>query len=514
MKQFTFFRLTALSLLMTLLLLRAQAQCTIAVNAFTNLSLPASCSYTLLPADLLASGWSCPGGVLVAEIQQGGVWVPANINASHIGQTLNARVRDQISGNFAWCQVKVEDKLPPVLSACTDLYYYCEDNCTAIPNPTISDCSAITINTTDNVFSYPCTSVYSRKVVRQYTVSDAWGNVATCTRSIYYYKRSLSSIVFPPSVTLQVSGTDCTPWCENTSARPAPTTTVSGFNTGSPTIDGSPIFQGVKSPTTCNTVCAADACALNVSYSDVVVPLCNTNRRVDRTWTVSSACSGTVTYLQRIWIFTDGNTSCGWACKRPTGQTQTYNAATGQTTFSWAVPTNTCIVRYDLEYRVKIAGVWQPWVSVSPGTNSYTTSIATGNSVEWRVRTRCNGSVVSTWTSVAFFIAGSLVGDESGAETVNRAEEDVDAFQSEVAAETLVFPNPSEGMIMVQLPRAAAGELALQVSDMQGRNVYNSALPQGTVSFELDLANQPKGLYLLQLLHENGEKVVKTLVLQ
>ena len=66
----------------------------------------------------------------------------------------------------------------------------------------------------------------------------------------------------------------------------------------------------------------------------------------------------------------------------------------------------------------------------------------------------------------------------------------------------------------VQLPRASETSLALQVTDFHGRQVYNTSLPQGTVSFDLDLTKQPKGLYLLQLLHANGEKIVKTVVLQ
>ncbi len=489
-----------------------QAQCTISVNANVNVSLPPTCLYTL-PASALLHSVNCPGGNLVAEILQGGVWVPANLNASHINQSITARVRDTNSGTYAVCTILVQDKTAPVITGCANITVNCEDACQPILAPTISDCSSVTSTLTSSTENLTCASTYSRRITQTYVATDLYNNSSSCTRTIQYVRRAPTTVVYPSNITLQVSGTNCAPWCNNGSGRPSPTPASTGTGQfGSPTIDGSSIFPAVKTPSTCTSPCVSDACQLTVTYADAVVNLCGTNRRIDRTWQVSAACGApaVANYLQRIWIYTDGNTTCGAACGVPYNLSQMYSPLTGTTTFLWSVPTSTCVVRYDIQYRLKVGGVWQPWVTASPGTNSYTATLTTGLQGEWTVRTRCNG-VNSAYAAVKTFTTGisSLV-----AGPAIDTEED-NTFQGDFTDTPVlsVFPNPSQGSMTFGFKEPVGEGSTFQITDLYGRLVYQTPLMEGTLSMDLEMGSQPAGTYIAVWSTPGGEKTVTRFVI-
>ncbi|MBL7782847.1 MAG: T9SS type A sorting domain-containing protein [Saprospiraceae bacterium] len=489
-----------------------QAQCSISVNANVNVSLPSTCVYTV-PVSALLHSVNCPGGNLVAEILQGGVWVPANLNASHINQSITARVRDTNSGTYAVCTILVKDKIAPVITGCANITVNCEDACQPILAPTVSDCSPVTSTLTSTTENLTCASAYSRRITQTYVATDLYNNSTSCTRTIQYVRRAPTTVVYPSNITLQVSGTDCAPWCNNGSGRPSPTPAATGTGQfGSPTIDGSSIFPAVKTPGTCTTPCVSDACQLTVTYGDVVTNLCGTNRRIDRTWQVSAACGApaVTNYLQRIWIYTDGNPTCGAACGVPYNLTQMYSPLTGTTTFLWSAPTSTCVVRYDIQYRLKVGGVWQPWVTASPGTNSYTASLTTGLQGEWTVRTRCNG-VNSAYAPVKAFttgISGLVAGPTIDTEHDNTFEDDF--ADAQVLS---VFPNPSQGAVTFSFKEPVGENCMFNVTDLYGRLVYQTALMEGTLSMDLEMSSQSAGTYIAVWSKPDGEKAVARFVL-
>ncbi len=64
-----------------------------------------------------------------------------------------------------------------------------------------------------------------------------------------------------------------------------------------------------------------------------------------------------------------------------------------------------------------------------------------------------------------------------------------------------VYPNPSDGLFMVEYPEAVSGLTLLRISDMQGRLIRElEAHPQtGLQHFEVDLSAQTAGVYLLEI---------------
>ncbi|MCC6283247.1 MAG: T9SS type A sorting domain-containing protein [Saprospiraceae bacterium] len=508
------FYLLFAALFLLVSLSKARAQCNLTVSSQINVSLPSSCNMQVQPEMALEEAPDCSVDNLAVEILQGGVWVNAHLNATHIGQLLNARVVDLLTLSSVPFLIQVEDNAPPVLSNCNNVVTInCEDACSPSLLPTISDCSAVTLSSSDISIVQPCGSPYSAYVARTYTVTDAYNNSSSCTRTIRYLRRE-GMVVFPSNITLQVSGSNCAPWCGNGAGQPNPTPLSAGSGQfGAPTIDGSPIFAGVKTPETCIIPCVSNMCQQTASYTDVVVNLCGSNKRIDRTWKIVSPCNGITTYTQKINLYTDGNTNCGTACNTPTGLNQFFNFFTHQTMFNWSLPASTCIVRYDIRYRVRIGGVWQPWVTASTTAPFYMAVLPQGVQVNWQVRTQCYG-VHSGYTPTRSFTSGNwLAGraaerDEAAPEVPEVTHLEPESNQNLLS----VFPNPGYDAVTVSLNAPTAGETTLMVTDWQGRIVYQSPLSVGTLSLDLQLGNQPAGAYLVRLIQSDGKSAVETFV--
>ena len=94
----------------------AQLNC----NNLINISLDEDCSSCIGADDVLEGGpYHCYDDYIV-ELDKtlpygNGPWVPGCLNASDIGKTYQVRVTDPETGNKCWGNVKVEDKLAPVL---------------------------------------------------------------------------------------------------------------------------------------------------------------------------------------------------------------------------------------------------------------------------------------------------------------------------------------------------------------------------------------------------------------
>ncbi|MDO8368173.1 MAG: HYR domain-containing protein [Saprospiraceae bacterium] len=98
-------------------------------NDLVYVSLDASCSYCLGADGVLEGGpYGCYDDYIV-EVDKtlpygNGPWVPACFNNSDVGKTYQVRVTDPATGNKCWGNVKIEDKLPPVL-VCPDALLPC-----------------------------------------------------------------------------------------------------------------------------------------------------------------------------------------------------------------------------------------------------------------------------------------------------------------------------------------------------------------------------------------------------
>ena len=91
----------------------AAQPCLLACNDLVVVAIPANANAEFLPSDIVEGDLSvsCPNGILRTQAQINSQWLPASgnmiFNATHIGQTFQARVVDQVSGNSCWGNVQV-----------------------------------------------------------------------------------------------------------------------------------------------------------------------------------------------------------------------------------------------------------------------------------------------------------------------------------------------------------------------------------------------------------------------
>jgi hypothetical protein len=469
---------------------------------------PGSCLITPTLSQVLASGNGCPVNNLVLQAYVNSNWVssPSFAYAS-LNQTIQFRVLHQPTGNAAYGVFKFRDVQLPVLTCPPNATVNCETSCNLAYTPTYSDCDPTLItSTSDNTTIFSCSSTL-RNIERTFSAIDDAGNLGTCKMTISIASRPISQVVFPPHVTLQVLGTDCSPWCDAAPGRPAPSTSAVPllYMPGVPTMLGKPLAQVQNNNNGCNGECVPD-CNIAVSYTDAVVTICGTNRRIDRTWTVSR-CSTTSTFIQRIRIFTDGNTNCGQLCYRPTSLSHSFVAA-GQVRFNWVASLG-CPVRYKVYYRFKVNGVWNAAWTISYTTTNYlNVSIPFGaTDAQYYLVTECNGTnstVTSTYSCVLPNFTGNIAdwdnGDKGGGNGL--AQTDMEAW-----------PNPTTGLLNMDLGEALLEEGRIRVLALGGTLISEQVIPVGTRQFELDLSNQVAGIYVCEVLLD-GRVVTKKVVVQ
>ncbi|MBU6341719.1 MAG: hypothetical protein KGS48_09520, partial [Bacteroidetes bacterium] len=304
-----------MSLLLTVVLslavgVKASAQCSLVCNDLVQVSLDQNCEAELLPDDILEGG-GCPNGNLQVQAKINNIWVPASGNfvctSANIGQTLQVRVRDLISGNMCWGNVKVEDKLAPTIT-CTNINLNCAvTNYTpayilnslniAAAYPTVDDnCGNTTLTYIDTYSDVSCTGTIngvtnvSAYVLRKWTAVDQSGNSATCNQYLYFKRKNVGTVKFPADYTFSCS---------------------SNVNTD-PSVTGVPYINefGVNFPLYPNNA----FCELSLAYTDQLLPVCDGTYKILRTWTVLDWCLPTspfppnqnpVYYIQLIKVVDD-----------------------------------------------------------------------------------------------------------------------------------------------------------------------------------------------------------------
>lgn len=267
----------------------AQTSCPLACNDQVQVSLDDNCSALITPDVVLeAPGAGCMYSVRVHD-RNGQIIPNSTVGYSHIGQTLQVSVF--LGNNSCWGTIKVEDKLAPQLDCGDEQFTTCADtsfvptlpilvdNCD--PNPEILVLSDV-INDLDCDFQG-----YSARRIITYRGVDHRGNYSgTCQQVIWYERRSLSDVTFPPNWdgidTVHLTCDNIDPeWDLNGDYYPNP------VETGVPMIDGYPIYPENKG-----------FCEMNVTFSDQVIPICDKSFKVLRKWTIVDWCSpvGTSTF--------------------------------------------------------------------------------------------------------------------------------------------------------------------------------------------------------------------------
>jgi hypothetical protein len=85
--------------------------------------------------------------------------------------------------------------------------------------------------------------------------------------------------------------------------------------------------------------------------------------------------------------------------------------------------------------------------------------------------------------------------------------------------EIRVFPNPSSDLFQVMLVydyalENASNNFSIQVFDVLGKVVYENRTPSRSGLFQINLADQAKGIFFLKISSINNTNSVKTLLLK
>jgi hypothetical protein len=259
---------------------------TLVCNNLVNVSLDADC-VTEITSDLILEGtYACFDDYLV-EIDRvapfgNGPWTSATVTVADLGKTYLARVTHQGSGNQCTGNVKIEDKLVPVLT-CADITLFCpvvQYDPNYLKNtlnfqtatPTVSDCSSYTLNYVDTWIDLPCGKGFngvpdlSAYLTRKWTAKDAWNNVSTCIQYIYFKRLHIDDVQYPADFTIACSSQVNT----DPSVTGAPFLSKLGLNW--------PLYPDVG------------YCEMQAIYNDQYLPDCDGSYRILRTWTVVDWC--------------------------------------------------------------------------------------------------------------------------------------------------------------------------------------------------------------------------------
>ena len=273
---------------------------TLVCNQQVNVSLDEDCRSNHLDAGafLLGGPYACYTTYNVGySASMTGPFVPRTLTSSDIGRTLFYQVSN--GANSCWGKILVEDKMPPVFT-CTDYTLSCTDTRTAndLKPAIVDNCGSVrNVNYTESlVSSEQCNGAYWRVIRRVWTAQDTYGNVGTCTQTIYYTRLTLDVINWASDYD-GLTGTGHLPVLE----------CHGSWDVNS---NGYPDVSETGGP-------SGQSCNIQCSYRDEVIKVCGDDPstsaiegtfKVLRFWTCLDWCTGvTATDVQIIKVGDHGN---------------------------------------------------------------------------------------------------------------------------------------------------------------------------------------------------------------
>lgn len=120
-------RLVSLSIIFIAATLgNVNAQCALACNGYTQVSLDQNCEAEITPAMILnADTTICPRGIFEVTVSYHGHVIPTSpvVTCDYLNMSLTVMVRDMVSGNSCWGEIFVEDKLAPRIECGSDTLF-------------------------------------------------------------------------------------------------------------------------------------------------------------------------------------------------------------------------------------------------------------------------------------------------------------------------------------------------------------------------------------------------------
>lgn len=264
------------------------AQCDLACNGGNpnfplNIPVNENCLVELVPEDVLEVPIICPGGKILSVRDSFNSLIVSDTNlvvfdpAPYEGQVLSVTVTDVETGIFCNSFMRAVDISPPVISCVSDTISCISDTSAVLLGiPDVADnCSSdITLTYFDNYQSFSCANEDAALLERVWNAFDEQGNPSACSQFIYLERPDLNDVDFPQDTVLSCEVSD-----------------LSLPTTGQPELFGKLIEN-------------TNACSLNVTFNDDTLNLCgNIEYQIQRTWTVTEGCTGTMaTDLQLITV--------------------------------------------------------------------------------------------------------------------------------------------------------------------------------------------------------------------
>ncbi|NOT38428.1 MAG: T9SS type A sorting domain-containing protein [Saprospiraceae bacterium] len=271
-----------------------------ACNDWVNLSLDTNCQ-ALVTLDMLLENITGSTGDYEIQLWKGDTQIDLSLDATDYKKVYTFKVIHLPSGNSCWGKINVEDKLAPTMACGADTLR-CGGNIsptslgfpipawiladvTMKPDPKIPNtyemenwdvCSPVTVTYEDEVQNFGCDSMFSKVILRHWTVTDIAGNVGKCDDTIFIKLSDFSDVVLPPDydgiIRPMIKCYDTYPKLPN----------------GHP----DPIYTGYPVPNGCDKLIA--------SYSDLKIDICENTYKILRRWVILDWCSKEVREVNQI----------------------------------------------------------------------------------------------------------------------------------------------------------------------------------------------------------------------
>lgn len=77
----------------------------------------------------------------------------------------------------------------------------------------------------------------------------------------------------------------------------------------------------------------------------------------------------------------------------------------------------------------------------------------------------------------------------------------------------IIYPNPTSGRFMVELPKEFTDDVTLEIVDVLGKTLQQQVIPSHqTVQEEFDLSDQPAGIYFIRITHSSGTSLGRLII--
>jgi len=252
--------------------------CNDLIHQSISIDLEEGCEVVIVPDMIMEAIEGCQDEYIVEILTEDLQAIRENSNivdSDDAGKTLVYRVRHAGSENLCWGYIKVEDKVPPVIS-CEDYEVPCthpqafDELFPSFPTAaTAEDCSEHTLSLIDETLvETDCdhSDWNGAKIIRTYQAIDIHGNSSTCQQTVNLKIPTMEDIVLPPDVALECRGNESEDFPVSLS--------------GTISFEGFPI-----------TELQHGLCDISFTYEDQVFNACGQSFEIIRTWTIVNWCT-------------------------------------------------------------------------------------------------------------------------------------------------------------------------------------------------------------------------------